>query len=40
MFRLWITIVILQFLLTIGVVFAEENDVCKSEQKYLSLIHI
>ena len=35
MFKLWITIVILHLLLTVGVVFAEEkHDVCKSEQKY------
>ena len=40
MFRLWVTIVILQLLLTIGVVFAEEHDVCKSEQKYSQIWYI
>ena len=35
MFKLWITIVILQFLLTVGVVFADDKkiDFCKSQQK-------
>tara|TARA_B100001996_G_scaffold214133_1_gene164498 strand:+ start:1154 stop:2482 length:1329 start_codon:yes stop_codon:yes gene_type:complete len=37
MFKLWITIVILHLLLTVGVVFAEEHDVCKHEQKYTML---
>ena len=34
MFRLWLFFVILQFLLSVGVVFADTKDVCKSEKKY------
>jgi len=34
MFRLWVTIVILQFLLSAAVVFADTKDVCKSEKKF------
>ena len=34
MFRLWVTIVILQFLLCVGVVFADNKDVCNSVEKY------
>ena len=34
MFRLWVTIVILQFLLSVAVVFADTKDVCKSEKKF------
>ena len=35
MFKLWITIVILHLLLTVGVVFADDKkiDFCKSQQK-------
>jgi len=40
MFRLWLFIVIIQFLLCVGVVFAEEHDVCKHEQKYSQIWYI
>lgn len=40
MFRLWITIVILHLLLTAGVVFAKEHDVCKHEQKFSQIWYI
>ena len=34
MFRIWLFFVILQFLLSAAVVFADTKDVCKSEKKY------
>ena len=40
MFKLWITIIILHLLLTVGVVFAEEHDVCKHEQKFSQIWYI
>ena len=40
MFKLWLFFVILQLLLSVGVVFAEEHDVCKHEQKYSQIWYI
>mgnify|MGYP006102386289 FL=1 len=40
MFKLWLFFVILQLLLSVGVVFAKEHDVCKHEQKFSQIWYI